>query len=76
MRQIHKWVFCPFVTHHGRPHGPSRPKIYILEISYKFQRKIHSNGSKPVCVYVTMNNLGDELTHVNFSCVLVIFYYN
>ena len=26
--------------------------------------------------YVTMNNLGDKLTHVNFSCVLFIFHYN
>ena len=34
-------------------------------------------GIKVVIIaYVTMNNLGDELTHVNFSCVLVIFYYN
>ena len=33
-------------------------------------------GTNVPFTYVTVNNLGDELTHVNFSCVLVIFYYN
>ena len=50
-------VFCPFVTHHGRPHRPSQPKIYILKISKKYHKKSHSNGSKPVCVSLNLQRL-------------------
>ena len=43
-----------------------------MSVSYHFHC-IFALNRCTFFTYVTMNNLGDELTHVNFSCVLVIF---
>ena len=37
---------------------------------------VRARVGKTAHAYVTMNNLGDKLTHVDFSCVLFIFHYN